>query len=46
MNPTILTYEINKLSGKLSSRGISKEEFESILEEIEKLIKQYREAKK
>lgn len=46
MNEIVLIYEIGKLTGKLSSPGISQEEFENILEEIEKLIKEYREAKK
>lgn len=46
MNQTILNMKLSSLIGKLSSRGISQNEYERILDEIEKLIKEYKEAKK
>lgn len=46
MNQTILNMKLSALIGKLSSRGIKEDEYERILEEIEKLIKEYRETKK
>lgn len=44
-NKILLIMNLSKLIGKLSSRGISQNEYDRILEEIEKLIKEYREGK-
>ena len=45
MNQTILNMKLSALIGNLSSRGISQSEYDRILEEIEKLIKEYKEKK-